>query len=32
VAIFLEDFGRSTFNNPCPACVGGPWCVYPPSP
>jgi len=25
---FLEDFGRSQFNNPCPSCVQGAWCVY----
>ena len=25
---FLEDFGRSQFNNPCPVCVPGNWCVY----
>ena len=23
-----EDFGRSQFNNPCPACVAGDWCQY----
>jgi hypothetical protein len=29
VTKFLEDFGRSQFFNPCPACVAGDWCVYP---
>ncbi len=29
VGKFLEDFGRSQFNNPCPACEVGGWCVYP---
>ncbi len=29
VSIFLEDFGRSEFFNPCPACVAEDWCVYP---
>ena len=28
VTMFLEDFGRSQFNNPCPSCVAGDWCVY----
>ena len=28
-ALFKEDFGRSSFSNPCPACVVGDWCVYP---
>jgi hypothetical protein len=28
VTMFLEDFGRSQYNNPCPACVAGDWCVY----
>ena len=28
VTTFLEDFGRSQYNNPCPACVLGGWCVY----
>ena len=23
ISIFLEDFGRNTFNNQCPACVNG---------
>jgi len=27
VAVFLEDFGRFEFNNPCPACVPGAWCT-----
>ena len=26
--IIKEDFGRASFNNPCPACVVGDWCVY----
>jgi hypothetical protein len=26
---FLEDFGRSSFINTCPACVQEDWCVYP---
>jgi len=26
---FKQDFGRSTFSNPCPVCVsGGAWCGY----
>ena len=29
VTKFLEDFGRSQYNNPCPQCVAGDWCVYP---
>ena len=29
VTLFLEDFGRSQFFNPCPPCVAGNWCVYP---
>ena len=29
VTKFLEDFGRSVFNNPCPACEVGDWCEYP---
>ena len=29
ILCLLEDFGRSQFNNPCPACVAGDWCVYP---
>ena len=29
VEIFLEDFGRSEFFNPCPPCEVGDWCVYP---
>jgi hypothetical protein len=28
VTKFLEDFGRNTFNNPCPACTEGKWCSY----
>ena len=28
-AKFKEDFGRSGFNNPCPACTQGNWCIYP---
>jgi hypothetical protein len=28
VAKFKEDFGRSPFNKPCPACVAGNWCSY----
>ena len=27
-ALFKSDFGRSSFNNPCPTCVIGDWCVY----
>ena len=26
---FLEDFGRSTYINPCPLCDGSAWCTYP---
>jgi hypothetical protein len=26
--IFLEDFGRSQFFNPCPSCEVGNWCSY----
>jgi len=26
VTQFLNDFGRSQFNRPCPACVAGAWC------
>ncbi len=25
---FKTDFGRSSFNNPCPACEVGIWCKY----
>ena len=28
VGVFLEDFGRSEFFNPCPTCEVGAWCVY----
>jgi hypothetical protein len=27
-AVFKLDFGRSSFNNPCPACTVGEWCNY----
>jgi hypothetical protein len=27
--IFIADFGRSEYKNPCPSCVAGDWCVYP---
>jgi hypothetical protein len=26
--MFLQDFGRSQYNNPCPPCVAGDWCIY----
>jgi hypothetical protein len=26
--IFEADLGRNKFNNPCPACDVGDWCVY----
>jgi hypothetical protein len=29
VTMFLEDFGRGQYFNPCPACLVGDWCVYP---
>ena len=28
LVMFFEDFGRNEFNNPCPACEVGAWCVY----
>ena len=28
ILCLLEDFGRNQFNNPCPACEVGDWCVY----
>ena len=28
-ALFKADFGRSSFENPCPACAVEEWCVYP---
>jgi hypothetical protein len=28
VGVFLADFGRSQFNNPCPPSVAGAWCNY----
>ncbi len=28
VTKFLEDFGRNSINDPCPACVAGVWCSY----
>jgi len=27
-ALFKSDFGRSSMQNPCPACVAGEWCSY----
>jgi len=29
ILCLLEDFGRSQYNNPCPLCAAGAWCVYP---
>jgi hypothetical protein len=28
VSAFLQDFGRNQFNNTCPSCEVGDWCVY----
>ena len=28
VTSFLIDFGRNQFNDPCPACVEGAYCLY----
>jgi hypothetical protein len=27
-SLFKQDFGRSSIQNSCPACVAGVWCVY----
>ena len=26
--VFLADFGREEYYNPCPACEEGNWCKY----
>ena len=27
-SLFKSDFGRSSMQNPCPACEAGEWCMY----